>query len=179
VLLKIEELGVQKIIFLGDFMNNGIAKVLASNSIPVFEIWGNNDGDKVAITKTALSEKSNLEVGFDVFDIVDFDQRKIFLTHYPLLAKPMAKSGEFDAVFFGHNHVKHQERIGDCLVLNPGEVSAHKTGECSFAMYDTKTNNAEIIVLENSVSVKTSEADKYIKDNTSFSFSKTKSHKYE
>jgi predicted phosphodiesterase len=53
---------IHKILFLGDFINNGIAKILASSPIPVYAIWGNNDGDKVAITKTALSSGSNLEV---------------------------------------------------------------------------------------------------------------------
>src|SRR3989338_5607025 len=90
-LKEIKKYDVQKIIFLGDFMNNGIAKLLSNADIPVISIWGNNDGDKVAITKTALSENSNLTVGFDTFDFLEIGNRKIFITHYPLLAKPMAK----------------------------------------------------------------------------------------
>lgn len=149
---------VDKIIFLGDFMNNGIAKTLADSDIPVISIWGNNDGDKVAITKTALSKGSNLTVGFDTFDVLEIDNRKIFITHYPLLAKPMAKSGEYDAVFYGHNHVKNIDKINDCIIVNPGEISAHKTGTATFAIYDTKTNTAEIFELKKTVTTKTKEA---------------------
>ena len=116
---KIQEEKFEKIICLGDFMNNGIAQLLAHCGTPVYAIWGNNDGDKVAITKTALSEGSSLEMGFDTFDSIELDGRKIFLTHYPMLAKPMAKSGDFDAVFYGHNHKFNIEYINDCLVVNP------------------------------------------------------------
>ena len=174
---EVRKYDVQKIIFLGDFMNNGIAKLLANANIPVVSIWGNNDGDKVAITKTAMSEKSNLTVGFDTFDFLEIDNRKIFVTHYPLLAKPMAKSGDFDAVFYGHDHIKNLDKIGDCLIVNPGEISAHKTGKASFAVYDTKTNSAELIELKESISTKTNDVDESL-SKTKFKFSSSKTHKY-
>jgi len=176
-LKQVKDYDVQKIIFLGDFMNNGIAKTLASSDIPVISIWGNNDGDKVAITKTSLSEKSNLAVGFDTFDFLEIDNRKIFITHYPLLAKPMAKSGDFDAVFYGHDHKKNIDKINNCIIVNPGEISAHKTGNASFALYNTENNEAEIIEIKEIVSTKTKEATEHL-ENMKFKFSKSNTHKY-
>jgi len=160
--LKIEKLNIDKIIFLGDFINNGIAKMLAASKTPVFAIWGNNDGDKVAITKTAMSKNSNLEIGDTVFGFIEIDNKKIFLTHYANIAKSMAKSGDFDAVFYGHNHKKNIEVINNCLLVNPGEISAHKTSQASFAVYDSEINTAELFKLEDSVSVKTNQAKEYI-----------------
>ncbi|MFA7718225.1 MAG: YfcE family phosphodiesterase, partial [Candidatus Absconditabacterales bacterium] len=148
-----QKLHVEKIFFLGDFNNNGVAKIFASSSIPVFAIWGNNDGDKAAIVKTSLAPGSNLEMGVDVFDIITLDGRNIFLTHYPMLAKPMAKSGDFDAVFYGHDHKHNMDTIGDCIIVNPGELGAHKFGKASFALYDTKTNEAELIFLDQYISL--------------------------
>lgn len=174
---EVKKYNVKHIIFLGDFMNNGIAKVLASSQIPVVSIWGNNDGDKVAITKTALAKGSNLTVGFDTFDFLEFDNRKIFITHYPLLTKPMAKSGEYDAVFYGHDHKKNIDKIGDCIIVNPGEISAHKTGVASFAVYDTKTNSVEIIDIKETVTTRTKEAIDYL-ENSDFKFGRSKTHKY-
>jgi len=56
VLKKIrEDQDIKRIIFLGDFINNGIAKILAGSDIAVHAIWGNNDGDKSILTKTSLS----------------------------------------------------------------------------------------------------------------------------
>ena len=166
---------VEKIIFLGDFAGAAIAGLLCSSTVPVFAIWGNNDGDKALISKFAYKEGSNLEVGFDTFDILEIGNRKIFLTHYPLLAKPMAKSGEFDAVFYGHNHLKNKERIGDCLVMNPGEIGAYKTGKASFAIYDTETNDAEIIEIENCITANTEESKKKFEE-IKYKFNQLKGH---
>lgn len=162
VLKSIEVQEVEQVIFLGDFINNGIAKILAKFSVPVFAIWGNNDGDKVMIIKTSLEDGSNLSINDKTYDFVEFEGRKIFLTHYPDLAMPMAQSGKFDAVFYGHNHDKYQENVGACLLLNPGEISGHKNTEVSYAIYNTQTNDAEIISISDIVSVKTEEASEYI-----------------
>lgn len=174
-LKQVKQYQVKNIIFLGDFMNDGIAQVLANSEIPVISIWGNNDGDKVAITKTAMSEKSNMTVGFDTYDFLEIDNRKIFITHYPLLAKPMAKSGEFDAVFYGHDHQKNIDHIKWCIIVNPGEISAHKTGKATFAIYDTKTNKVKIIELEGTISTKTKEVTEHLEKIQSI-FDQT--HKY-
>ena len=167
---------IKKIIFLGDFVGAAIAGLLCASAIPVFAIWGNNDGDKSLITKFAGKRDSNLEVGFDTFDIIEIDNRKLFLTHYPILAKPMAKSGEFDVVFYGHNHLKHKEIIGKCLLVNPGEIGAYKTGTANFAIYDTETNDAEIIEIESSITTNT-EISKKMFEEIVYEFNKQKGHK--
>ena len=168
---------IKKIIFLGDFAGAAIAGLLCASPIPVFAIWGNNDGDKCLITKFSLEENSNMEVGFETFDIIEIEERKVFLTHFPLLAKSMAKSGDFDAVFYGHDHTKNKERIGDCLVINPGEIGAYKTGIATFAIYDSETNDAEIIEIENIITTNTKlSKDKF--ESIKYEFNKQKGHKY-
>ena len=148
VLLQLRKYKIEKIFFLGDFINAGLALTLAEYEIPSYGIFGNNDGDRTAIMRVVLSDRSNLTMGFDTFDIVEWEGRKLFLTHYPLIVKSMAKSGDYDAVFYGHNHKKFLGQKGDCLILNPGEISAHKTGSASFAIYDSDDNSAEIIPVE-------------------------------
>ncbi|MDA3836438.1 MAG: metallophosphoesterase [Nanoarchaeota archaeon] len=165
----------EKIYFLGDFAGAAIANLLVSSKLPVFAIWGNNDGDKALITKFSFKEESNLEIGFDNYDKVEVDGRNLFLTHYPMIAKSMAKSSDYDAVFYGHNHLKHKEMIGDCLLLNPGEVGAYKTGKPTFAIYDTKTNDAEIIDIPNSITTNTELAQRKFKE-ISYEFNKLKGH---
>ncbi|HRX63973.1 MAG TPA: metallophosphoesterase [Candidatus Absconditabacterales bacterium] len=174
---QIKKYNVEEIIFLGDFCGAAIAGMLSAVPVKVRAIFGNNDGDKSLITKFSLAEGSNLEIGFDVFDTIEIDGRKIFLSHYPLLAKPMAKSGDFDAVFYGHNHLKNKKMIGNCLVLNPGEVGAYKTGIATFAIYDTETNDAEIIEIQNSITANTKEAQERFKE-INYEFNKQKGHQY-
>ncbi len=177
ILEKLEESNCEKILFLGDFAGAAVAFVLRSSKIPIFGIWGNNDGDKTRITRLSMHPNSNLTMADDIFDFIEIDNRKIFLTHYPNLAKPMAKSKEFDAVFYGHNHLKNVEYIGDCLVANPGEIGAQKTGVPSYGIYDTKTNKIEIIILENGVILGTDKVREHMKE-ISFKWSQTKAHKY-
>ena len=174
---QINEYWVEKTIFLGDFCGAAIAWILAKSPVKVTAIWWNNDWDKSLITKFALTEGSNLDIWFDVFDTMEIDGKKIFLSHYPLLAKPMAKSGDFDAVFYWHDHTKHKEFIWDCLVLNPGEIWAYKTGVATFAIYDTKNNDAEIIEINNSITTNTKESqDKF--NEIWYKFNQQESHKH-
>jgi uncharacterized protein len=126
--------------------------------------------------KFSLEKNSNLTIGLDNYDVVEIDNRKIFLTHYPLMANSIAKSGDFDAVFYGHDHLKSKESIGDCLVLNPGEVGGYKTGISSYAIYDTQTNDADIFVIENSITTNTPEVKKKFEE-MKFKWSSQKSHK--
>ncbi len=175
-LKTIEEKECEQILFLGDFMNNGIAKFFASFKIPTFAVWGNNDGERAMITKTSLTPGSNLTVSDSVYDFVEFEGKKIFITHYPDIARSMAKSGDFDAVFCGHSHEKSEEKIGNCLLVNPGEISAHKTGEATFAIWDTEENKVEFITLENSITLLTKEVEEFRK-NIDFVYSHTKRHK--
>jgi len=162
---KIEELEAECIICLGDLINAGIAKVLAIQNMPVYMIWGNNDGEKTDIVKASYRDGSALKVSLNVYDFLEIGGRKIFISHYDDLAAPMARSGDFDAVFYGHNHLAAVENINDTLVVNPGELAAQKTGEASFAIYDTDSNIVELITLENTISLKSELVDTYFREN--------------
>ena len=155
---------VEQIICLGDFINGGIVKILANLNIPTLAIWGNNIGSKTEIMQTVLANDNFTINSDETFDFAEFDGRKCFLTHYPSLAQPMVKSGDFDVVFYGHDHICNVEKVNDCLIVNPGEISAHKTGKATFALYDTEMNDAKIITLKNSINVKTREVKDYLKE---------------
>ncbi|MFC1609084.1 YfcE family phosphodiesterase [Patescibacteria group bacterium] len=165
---EIEKRDVEYVLCLGDLVANGVVKILAKLDIPVFLIWGNNVGDNVQVMKTVFESNGNLVVSEKTYDSIELDGRKIFLSHYPDLASPIAKSGDFDAVFFGHTHKKSQEKIGNCLVLNPGEIGTNVVDESSFAVYDTKTNEAEAVVLDDIVTIRTDKVRKYLDENKIF-----------
>jgi len=163
-LQEMKKQAVEQILCLGDLINPGIAKVLANQPIPVFMIWGNNDGDKVEITLASKREGSQLTVSVRTYDFIELAGRKIFMTHYEDLALPMAKSGLYDVVFFGHNHQLSSEKIGHCWVINPGELAASKTKKATFAIYNTQKHSFEFLTLKDSVSLKTSLMEAYFKE---------------
>lgn len=68
---------------------------------------------------------------------------KIAFVHFPDKAKTLAETGKYDFVFYGHTHKPWTEKIGNCTLLNPGNV----TGDFyppTFAIWDTKNNNFEL-----------------------------------
>ncbi|MBU1092505.1 metallophosphoesterase [Patescibacteria group bacterium] len=163
-LKDIEDRGMEQILCLGDLINPGIAQMLVDFSIPTYMVWGNNDGEKVVITKFSLSKNSHLTVSDATHGFFEADGKRIFMSHYPDIARSMAKSGDYDLVAYGHNHEKNTDKIGNCVVINPGEISAHKTGISSYAIYNTETNEVEIIVLTNIISTRTPEVDRCMEE---------------
>jgi putative phosphoesterase len=134
---------IERVVCLGDLINPGIAKILAAFDVPVFSIWGNNDGDKVLITKISLTENSSLEMSDRTYAFLEYDGCSLFISHYPELAEPMAASGKFDIVCYGHDHKKSIKEIDGTMVLNPGELSGLLTGFGTFAIYDTVKKEVE------------------------------------
>lgn len=155
VLEKIPELWVEIIFCLWDLINGWIARMIASQDIPTHLVWWNNDGTRVAITKKFIEANNGSMVSNECFDTCQVWWRKLFLTHYPLLAQSIAKSWDYDAVFYGHDHEKFNDTYQNCLIFNPGEISAHKTQTCTFWVYDTETNSAELYEISNPSSIKT------------------------
>ena len=69
--------------------------------------------------------------------------RKVAVMHYPELAIPIAESGEFDLVVYGHTH-EIDVRKGRSLLLNPGETGGWTTGKPTVSIVDLETLEATI-----------------------------------
>ena len=61
------------------------------------------------------------------------------VNHYPEVGRALAESGKYDLVCYGHDHMKHEERMGETLLVNPGEIMG-MNGPSTLAIYDTETN---------------------------------------
>ena len=111
---------------------------------PIHVVWGNNDGDTFRLTQVAArfpritlhGESARLNLG----------GVRIGVTHYPEIARDLARSGSFGLVAYGHDHQAHEEWIGDCLLLNPGEVMGMK-GRSSLALVDTSDRSVRWVEL--------------------------------
>jgi putative phosphoesterase len=84
----------------------------------VHVLFGNNDADLFRITR-----KSDQRVQvYGEFFTANRDGKSIAANHFDFLARPIAQSGQFDLVCFGHNHRISKEQFGKTLALNPGPV---------------------------------------------------------
>lgn len=137
---------VEHVFALGDYCSPYIVERLGLVGAPVTAVWGNNDGDKVAMFKAVLADKNNsIHFKKGVFAEVELAGERYFITHYPLLAENAALSGKYRAVFYGHTHEQKKEYLGDTLTINPGKLALYPNSLVSFAVYDSEKNDVRFV----------------------------------
>jgi uncharacterized protein len=142
---------VELVIHCGDWVAPFTLKFYKELRCPIKGIFGNNDGDK--FRHLAFGTKAGVDVTYEErFLSLELDGRKIAVFHgdYEEIVDALVECGRYDAVFHGHNHQKMIQTVGKTLSLNPGTLMS-MTGDdavgASFAIYETKSNNARLIEL--------------------------------
>jgi hypothetical protein len=114
---------------------------------PIHITFGNNDADLFRITaKTRLY--SNLQLHGEFCELTVAGKR-FAVNHFDYIARPIAQSGRYDVVCFGHNHEFEITRYGSTLALNPGCILGAKFGQgrqdcdSTFLIYDTESGRPE------------------------------------
>lgn len=138
--------GCKLLLFAGDFIAPPGVSILEKFNGDVKFVWGNNEGEKVVLTRR-LDDSKNIELCGDTYE-GQINGVKIFMNHYPLFTELAAKSGNFDLCIFGHTHKYHTEKVNDCLMVNPGEIQGYATSEVTFIIYDTNNKNVEKISIK-------------------------------
>jgi hypothetical protein len=142
----LKERGAEQLIFCGDFCSPIPSREMGSLfSGEIHVVFGNGDGDRFAISNVAKTQYPNLQLHGEHAEL-ELGGAKIAVTHYPFYAQALARTGDYDAVFSGHTHERHEQRFGDCLWVNPGEILGWK-GEATCVLYNTATNTAEFIAV--------------------------------
>ena len=133
-LSAIRSAGADTLLHCGDLSAPFIVTLLAEGFAgDIHIIFGNNDGDGRLLQ--ALSEPHAHVTLHGIYHELEVAERKIAMIHYPEPALRIAQSGVFDLVCYGHDHTAHQEQIGDCWLVNPGEILGLKHGP-SWGLYD-------------------------------------------
>jgi len=109
---------------------------------PVHAVWGNNDGDRLLISRNA-EKAGNVTLHGDIA-FLELDGRTVAMTHYPEVARAIAGGGAYDLVCYGHDHRRRIDAAGRAVLVNPGEVMG-RFGVHSVAVYDTAAAQAQII----------------------------------
>ncbi len=138
---------IEQLIFCGDLSTpTTLKEILELKFKGEIHIVFGNVSDK-ELEPRAAAQSSNVvhhgEVGK-----TKIDGKKIAFTHFPQKAKKLAQSGKYDIVFYGHTHKPWKEKIGNCQLVNPGNL-AGIFYKATFAIYNTKTNKLELKILEN------------------------------
>lgn len=146
---------------LGDVGRSKLFEVLFTLKLPLYFTFWNHDWNVIKDVKMLI--KNNWEVRSNWFyQRIELEGRKIFLTHYDDLARDIAKSGEYDACFWGHLHMKFEEFYGNTLCVNPWEITGTREHNPSWYLYDTRTNAWEFRYIANHHEMHTQEVEKFL-----------------
>ncbi len=126
VMARFKEAGVQTVIHAGDFVAPFTLPVLGEAGCPVIGVFGNNDGERVGLSRGFARLGELHERPHELV----LNGRRLLVLHEPVALPELASS--FDLVIYGHTH---RVDVGQNL-LNPGEVCGWVTGKSTAALVD-------------------------------------------
>jgi len=138
--------GVEQIIHCGDISAGSVLVEISQKFDGHTDvILGNvHGGEKNMFTKAG--ECKNVTLHGDQAEL-EIGGKKIAVNHYPWEAEKLAESGRYDVVFYGHDHKAWEKTIGKTKLYNPGTL-AGLFAKPTFAIYDTDSGKAELILIE-------------------------------
>lgn len=150
----LESRGVELVLHAGDVISSGMCYAYEGFDMDLKLVYGNNDGDRVGI-KHDFEEFGAKHLGD--FGEIEVDGMKIALLHGTdeAVVNALASSGLYQIVVRGHSHrynVETNPKSGT-MVINPGEIWGHFTGNLNAAVLDTSTLSVEKVDLGNKTSI--------------------------
>src|SRR6185437_4740927 len=137
----------------GDLCSQFVIDELARFPKGVHVVFGNNDADLYRITLKA-AKTPRIHLHGELFE-TPLDDKRFAMNHFDYIARPLAKSGDYDVVCFGHNHIFEISREKECLLINPGPIMGAKFSSGNwedvaptFVVYDTLTNVPEVFAVD-------------------------------
>jgi len=132
---------VKKIIHAGDFVSPFTWRVFKEFDGEFYGVFGNNDGDRVLLKKM-YGERIQPQIR--EFEI---ESKKFALMHEPQMLEPLALSGKFDIIVYGHMHEIDIRKLNNTLIINPGEACGWLYGKATAVILDLESLKPEVVPL--------------------------------
>ena len=133
---------VELVIHAGDYVSPFSFKPLRELSCEFVGVWGNNDGDKLALTRVSEGKIK------DSFVALERGGSRILVGHYFEALEALAKSQVYDLIVYGHTHEAEIRREGKTLIVNPGECGGWLYGKSTVALVDLDSKEAQLVSLD-------------------------------
>jgi len=133
--------GVGVMIHCGDLISPFMLDELVRFGGAVHLVYGNNVGDQHLISQGCGTRYLSI-THHGILGAIEAGGLKIAFTHYPVMARGLATQQHFDVVCCGHNHRYGVEKIGNTLLINPGELLG-KDGQPGFAILESDSMHVE------------------------------------
>ena len=151
ILGRFREERVELVIHAGDYVAPFNAKHFAELGGEFVGIFGNNDGERVGLTK-AFAKIGPIHVGPHPIAV---GKRRLLVMHEPAALEALGQSGAYDAVIYGHTHnldirqMPHTSGLGKTVVLNPGEAGGWLHDRATAVLLDLETMACDLVEVPN------------------------------
>lgn len=139
--------GTDVLLCCGDLCSPFVMDELRRYPGSVHIVFGNNDADLFRITRKSCSR---VQLHGEFLEL-ELDGLKVAANHFDNIAAPIARSGLYELVCFGHNHRFSLAQYGKTAALNPGTLmgtafgpGGAETVPVTFATFDTATKQANL-----------------------------------
>jgi uncharacterized protein len=151
VVAYFQQRGIEALIHCGDWVSPFTLPHFQALNVPIYAVFGNNDGDLFRHGRTATKLGLDLHID-DMLLTPTLFEREVAIYHGTAskIVDALIKCGDYDAVFYGHNHTASVKQHGPTLAMNPGtllDFTAPGTEGSSIGIYDPETNEGELIPL--------------------------------
>jgi putative phosphoesterase len=143
--LRANREGAEILIHCGDLISPFMLRRLQVFDGRVHLIYGNNAGDQHLISSRCATEFDNI-THHGLQGEVEIDDLRICFIHYPHTGRALAMSGDYDVVCCGHNHKAATKTIGNCLLINPGDLLGAEIVP-GFVLLDTGDKSVRRIIV--------------------------------
>lgn len=143
VLRYCAEHNVEKIICCGDLASQETLDLLNDNFAGIiYFAFGNMDHEHLRDFEDIKKYRNTFI--FKNFGEVKINHKSVAFIHFPREAKELAESKKYTVVFYGHTHKPWVEKIGNCTLLNPGNV-AGEIYPPTFAVWNTENDGFKLL----------------------------------
>jgi len=133
-----KERGCAFLIHAGDMCSPFVARLIKESDMGHLAVFGNNDGDRVALSKL-------IDIAPAPRRLV-LEGRSVVVFHEPFINDYIDPS-RVDLLVYGHTHLAETTSRENMRIVNPGTLSGILVGKKTFALYDTGSGEVESIEL--------------------------------
>jgi uncharacterized protein len=130
--------GCAFLIHAGDVCSPFVARLIKESGMSHLAVFGNNDGDRVALSKLIDIAPAPRRI--------DLGGRSIVVFHEPFI-NDCIDPARVDLLVYGHTHLAEISSREAMRIVNPGTLSGILVGRKTFAFYDTDSGEVESIEL--------------------------------
>ncbi|RLI26894.1 MAG: YfcE family phosphodiesterase [Candidatus Hecatellales archaeon] len=136
---------VKLVLHAGDFNSPFTSTAFKGLEAKLIGVYGNVDGER-SFLKQRYEEVLNAEIRGE-FAEVEVEGRRIALLHGVIqpIVEALALSHRYHVVVRGHTHKPETLKLGEALIVNPGEACGYLTGRRTIGLLNLETLEVEIV----------------------------------